>query len=153
MPSRRTMRTTPPAPGSRPSVTSGRPSGIFASSSAMRWCAHRQISQPPPSAAPLIAATTGLPSVSMARSCSFIGCATAHIASAPCSRAAISSLRSAPAKKVDFAERRITPASSLSPFSFATASASEARKSAFIRLADSVGLSKTRWTMFWSSFS
>ena len=55
MPSRRTVRTTPPPPGSRPSVTSGRPIFEPLASRAMRWWVARAISRPPPSAAPLIA--------------------------------------------------------------------------------------------------
>ncbi len=61
MPSRRTVRTTPPPPGSRPRVTSGRPIFEPLASRAMRWWQASAISRPPPSAAPLIAATTGLP--------------------------------------------------------------------------------------------
>ena len=37
MPSMRTVRTTPPAPGSSPSWTSGKPSSTFGSSTTMRW--------------------------------------------------------------------------------------------------------------------
>ena len=59
MPSIRTMRVTPPPPGSSPRLASGRPSSTLGSSSAIRWLAARAISKPPPSAAPLIAATTG----------------------------------------------------------------------------------------------
>ncbi len=67
-PSIRTVRVTPPAPGSRPSVTSGTPIS-YDPSAAIRWWQASAISSPPPSAAPLIAATTGTPSVSSARSC------------------------------------------------------------------------------------
>ncbi len=64
----RTLRVTPPAPGSSPSCTSGKPTTALGSSTTMRWCVARATSRPPPSAAPLIAATTGLPSVSSRRS-------------------------------------------------------------------------------------
>ena len=59
----RGRRCVPPAPGTMPSFTSGRPS--FASATAMRWWQPSAISSPPPSAAPLIAATTGLPLASI----------------------------------------------------------------------------------------
>ena len=55
MPSMRVTRTTPPAPGSRPSWTSGWPSWIFGSSTTIRRWQASAISSPPPSAAPLMA--------------------------------------------------------------------------------------------------
>ena len=57
-PIRRGRRCVPPAPGSRPSFTSGRP--IRAVASATRWWQLIASSRPPPSAMPSIAATTGL---------------------------------------------------------------------------------------------
>ena len=53
----RGRRCVPPAPGTMPSFTSGRPS--LPSAAAMRKWQPSAISSPPPSAAPLIAATTG----------------------------------------------------------------------------------------------
>ena len=64
-PARRSRRWLPPKPGSRPSVTSGRPS--FALSAAMRRWQHIASSRPPPSAKPLTIATTGLGMRSMRR--------------------------------------------------------------------------------------
>ncbi len=52
MPSSRTVRVTPPPPGSRPRVTSGRPNSAFGRSSAIRWWQASAISSPPPSAVP-----------------------------------------------------------------------------------------------------
>ena len=54
----------PPAPGSRPSFTSGKPS--FAACAATRAWQPSAISSPPPSAAPPIAATIGLATASKA---------------------------------------------------------------------------------------
>ena len=68
IPSSRTVRTTPPPPGSRPSVTSGKPNRLPGASSATRWWQASAISRPPPSAAPLSAATTGRPYFSSRRS-------------------------------------------------------------------------------------
>ncbi len=62
-PASRGRRCVPPAPGTMPSFTSGRPS--FAACAAMRWWQPSAISSPPPSAAPLIAATTGFSLASM----------------------------------------------------------------------------------------
>src|ERR1700712_4525653 len=59
MPSMRTVRTTPPAPGSRPRVTSGRPNCDFGLSSAMRRLQASAISRPPPRAAPFRGAAVG----------------------------------------------------------------------------------------------
>ena len=56
-PTRRGRRTVPPAPGSRPSFTSGSPS--FAPLSAMRKWQPSASSSPPPSAVPWMAATVG----------------------------------------------------------------------------------------------
>ncbi len=62
-PIRRGSRCVPPAPGSSPSFTSGKPSR--AAGAAMRAWQPSASSSPPPSAAPLIAATTGLRSPSI----------------------------------------------------------------------------------------
>ena len=109
MPNMRTVRTTPPAPGSSPSLTSGKPSLTFGSSSATRWWQARQISRPPPSAAPLIATATGFPSVSSRRSCFLPPRTISAICGASSLPAARRSLRSPPAKKVFFAEAITTP--------------------------------------------
>jgi hypothetical protein len=109
MPSIRTVRTMPPAPGSSPSVTSGWPNTAFGSSTAIRRWQASAISSPPPSALPLSTATTGMPSVSSPRSDALTRSVFAPTASASSGRAWISSLRSPPAKKVDFAEVTITP--------------------------------------------
>ncbi len=55
----RVTRVTPPPPGSRPSVDSGRPILTERSSTAMRRLAASAISSPAARAAPLMAATTG----------------------------------------------------------------------------------------------
>ena len=127
MPTMRTERTTPPAPGSRPSCTSGKPTTALGSSTITRWWVARQISRPPPSAAPLIAATTGLPSVSSRRSCALPSRTKPAISSAFSGVAVFRSLRSPPAKKVFFAEVRITPVmSSFSASSRSTVAAIDA---------------------------
>ena len=109
MPNMRTVRTTPPAPGSSPSLTSGKPSLTFGSSSITRWWVASVISSPPPSAAPLIAAATGRPSVSRRRSWRL----TSRIPAAnspACSRVTrLRSLRSPPAKNVFLADVITTP--------------------------------------------
>ncbi len=63
-PTSRGSRCVPPAPGMRPSVTSGSPT--FASATATRQWQPSAISNPPPSAVPWIAAITGLGAFSMA---------------------------------------------------------------------------------------
>ena len=68
MPIRRGRRCVPPAPGSRPSLTSGRPILALGSSMAKRAWQASASSRPPPSVVPLRAATTGLPHFSMRRS-------------------------------------------------------------------------------------
>ena len=85
-PRRRTTRTTPPQPGSRPSPASGRPSSLPGTFATIRWWLASASSRPPPSAAPLIAATTGLPRVSSARSCALMPfrCVVNRDASAAC---------------------------------------------------------------------
>jgi hypothetical protein len=125
-PSIRTVRVTPPPPGSSPRVTSGRPSWTFGSSSTIRWWQASAISRPPPSAAPLIAATTGLPSVSIARRSAFIASTSANTVGASSGVAWIIAFRSPPAKNVFFALATTTPVTS--SFSFtrrATASCIE----------------------------
>ena len=109
---------TPPAPGSRPSVTSGRPSWMDGSSSTMRQCAHQRDL---PAAAQRGAferrdhrdaerlerahAASSRPRSS--------GTPSARRSAPNCS----TSFSSAPAKKVFFAEARITPL--VEAFSFA----------------------------------
>src|SRR5581483_2306958 len=75
----------------------------------MRWWVASPISRPPPSAVPFMAATTGMPRVSSrrmraapSRTCSNQNCASSG-------RASTSAVRSPPAKKVFFAEVRMTP--------------------------------------------
>ena len=63
-PSKWVIRTTPPAPGSRPRVTSGSPTLTLRSFQAIRRLWSKQSSNPPPSAAPLMAATFGTGSCS-----------------------------------------------------------------------------------------
>jgi hypothetical protein len=109
IPSMRTVRTTPPAPGSRPSCTSGKPTTALLSSTITRWWQARQISSPPPSAAPLIAATTGLPSSSSRRRTALPSRTIVATSSASSFVALIRSLRSPPAKNVFFADVMITP--------------------------------------------
>ena len=109
IPSIRTVRVTPPAPGSNPSWTSGNPTTALGSSTTIRWWQASAISRPPPSAAPLMAATTGLPSVSSRRSTALLSRRNVAISS-ECSRVAfLRSLRSPPAKNVFLAEVMITP--------------------------------------------
>src|SRR5690349_13499751 len=57
-PTSRGRRCVPPAPGMRPSLTSGRPS--LASAAATRWWAASASSSPPPRQDPVMAAITGL---------------------------------------------------------------------------------------------
>ena len=108
----RTTRVTPPPPGSRPSVDSGRPILTERSSTAMRRLAASAISSPPPSAAPLIAATTGRGKVSSLRRLDFIASPIAKISSASSGVALIMLLRLPPAKKVFFALAITTPVTS-----------------------------------------
>ena len=116
------MRVTPPPPGSRPRVTSGRPSSIFGSSTAIRWWHASVISRPPPSAVPLIAATTGLPQVSRRRSWALTASPIAKIWAASSGPALTIDFRSPPAKKVFFALVMTTPATSPSAMSFSSRS-------------------------------
>src|SRR6185295_3147606 len=105
----RVILVTPPVPGRRPRVTSGRPSWMDGSSSAIRQCAQSAISQPPPSAAPSSAATTGMPRVSRAR-IGFLTSSSQWNTAGPWSGPNLStSFSSAPAKKVFLPEARITP--------------------------------------------
>ena len=75
----------------------------------MRWWVASVISAPPPSAAPLIAATTGLPSCSSRRRLALTW--VSHLPTSGMSSAVVlmTSLRSAPAKKVFLAEVMMTP--------------------------------------------
>ena len=109
IPNIRTVRVTPPPPGSRPSDTSGKPIALPFTSAAMRWWHARAISSPPPRAAPLMAATTGLPRVSSARRSALIPSTSANISPAFSGPAVIIALRSPPAKKVFFALVTTTP--------------------------------------------
>jgi len=59
MPMSAGSRCVPPAPGMRPSCTSGWPSWVFLSSVAMRYVHASASSSPPPSAGPWMAAITG----------------------------------------------------------------------------------------------
>ena len=99
----------PVAPGIRPSVTSGMPNRIFASSSAKRAWPISATSQPPPSAVPLSSATTGLPSVSSARKLAFSASISAKPGAASFASSVSTPFSAAPAKKVDFAEASSTP--------------------------------------------
>ena len=108
-PSIRTVRVTPPPPGSRPRVTSGNPISVWLSSTAIRWWHARAISKPPPRAAPLMAATTGLPSLSRRRSWDLIASTSANTSAASSAVTWLSRLRSPPAKKVFFALAMTTP--------------------------------------------
>ncbi len=110
MPSMRTVRTTPPPPGSRPSWTSGKPSWTFGSSTTTRWwVAERDLQAAAERRAVdrgddrlaerLQPAQLRLDLADAARRsrrrCSLVACER--------------SLRSPPAKKVFFAEVRTTP--------------------------------------------
>lgn len=109
MPNIRTVRVTPPPPGSRPSVTSGRPRTLPLTSAAIRWWQASAISRPPPSAAPLMAATTGLPRVSSARRSRLTDSTVSNASPAFSGPRLIMPLRSPPAKKVFFALVITTP--------------------------------------------
>ena len=117
-PSRRVILVMPPAPGMSPSVTSGKPSWIFESSTQMRQCAASAISNPPPSAVSAITATTGLPSFSSRRKSALTASMPSNIFGASTAVSFTTSFNSAPAKKVFLAEARITP----SKFSFSFSS-------------------------------
>src|SRR5579862_9066095 len=153
-PSSRTVLVTPPAPGRRPSVTSGRPSWIDGSSSTMRQCALSAIYQPPPRAVPSSAATTGMPSVSSARICflaAWIQRNTCGPSFGPYCRTSFSS---APAKKVFLADASITPL--MEAFSRArrpTASVNAVCHSPVMVLTGAPGASKVMVTRFSASFS
>ena len=124
MPIMRGRRCVPPAAGSKPSVTSGRPSWILGSSATMRRWQARQISRPPPSAVPLMAATKGLPDVSIARSVALTGPEAANDSCAlwiPRIRS-----RSPPATNSGRAEATITPFTSGSPMARRTAASKAA---------------------------
>ena len=132
-PSMRTMRTTPPAPGSSPSCTSGRPSLVRGSFTAMRAWQASASSNPPPRAAPSISATTGLPSFSIRRSCALIVSTSSKIASGGCCCALAKAVMSPPAKNDFLAERRIAPLMS-SCASRSSVAANDGTKPASIRL-------------------
>ncbi len=109
MPNMRTERATPPPPGSRPSVTSGKPTTAPGTSAMMRWWQASAISRPPPSAAPLMAATTGLPNVSSVRRSALTASTMSKASPAFSGPRLIMPLRSPPAKKVFFALAMTTP--------------------------------------------
>jgi len=109
MPSRRTVRTTPPAPGRTPSIASGSPIRLPGTSAAMRWWQASASSSPPPSAAPLMEATTGLPSSSSRRRSALIRVVESASSWASSGPALITWVRSAPAKKVVLADVITTP--------------------------------------------
>ncbi|RAO61295.1 hypothetical protein PSN01_01728 [Micromonospora saelicesensis] len=146
-PSIRTVRVTPPAPGSRPRVTSGSPSRLPGASSAIRWWQASAISRPPPSAEPLTAATTGRPSVSRRRRSRLMVPSRAARSGASARVARIISGRSPPAKKVDFALVTMTPTRSLSASSRSSTALIEAAYARFMVLADWVGSSRVSVTM------
>src|SRR6185369_7300433 len=120
----------------------------------MRQCAHSAISQPPPSAVPSSAATTGMPRVSSARIC-FLADSIQRNTCGPSFGPNLStSLSSAPAKKVFFAEARITPL--MDAFSFArrpTVSVNAACHSSVMVLTGAPGASKVMVTTLSASFS
>ena len=154
MPSMRTVRTTPPAPGSRPRVTSGKPNCDFGLSSAMRRWQASAISRPPPSAAPFSAATTGLPSVSRRRRSDLILVTPCANSAAFSSVTWMSRLRSPPAKNVSFADVTMTPViESFSASSRSIVDDSDERKASFIVLARWFGSSSVRVTMPSASWS
>ena len=86
----------------------------------MRWWQASAISRPPPSAVPVTAATTGRPRVSSLRSWPLTRVTYSNTAAASSGPYRLIASRSAPAKKVFFAEVTITPRSS----AFAAASPS-----------------------------
>ncbi len=116
-------------------MTSGRPNTAPGSSIATRWWQANASSNPPPSAVPLSAATTGTLRVSNRRRSALSASVRANTASASSGPAWMSSTRSPPAKKVDFAEVRMTPVSPSSASSRRTTSARSAVKRARIVLA------------------
>jgi hypothetical protein len=147
-PRMRTSLVTPPAPGRSPRVTSGRPSWIFASSSAMRQCADSASSQPPPSAAPATAATTGRPQVSRRRKSRLVCWISLYQRSPSASVSFSTSFNSAPAKKVFLAEARITPVIlSFSARMRSTASVIALVQAWVMVLTGAPGASKVRVTM------
>ena len=87
MPIRRGSRCVPPAPGTTPSVTSGKPR--TAPGAATRARQARAISKPPPSAAPLMAATAGrrIRRATTSGRCGSIGGRSNSFASAPAMKA------------------------------------------------------------------
>ncbi len=154
MPSIRTVRVTPPPPGSSPSETSGTPRSTLGSSTTIRWWQASVISRPPPSAAPLTAATTGLPSVSRRRSCALTASAIAKISGASSGPAWIILCRLPPAKNVFFALVTTTPTiSSFSASSRSIAVPMDCRYRSFMVLALEVGSSRVSTTMLSASRS
>ena len=153
-PNMRVVRTTPPAPGSRPRETSGRPISLPLASSATRKWQASAISRPPPSAAPLIAAATGLPMVSRRRKAALTRAISFSRRSASAGVAWMIMLRSAPAKKVFFALVTMTPAmSSFSASRRSSVASSEVMKVSLRVLALPPGSSIVKVTTLSESFS
>ena len=159
MPSMRTTRETPPPPGSRPRVTSGRPILEPRASAATRWLAASATSRPPPNAAPLMAATIGTGSFSRRRREAFISSTMLNMSAASSSVALDICLMSPPAKKVFFAEVMMMPlmeVSEPSPISFSrrsTVARMSSWKVLFMVLTGAFGSSMVRVTIPASSFS
>ncbi len=119
MPTRRGSRCVPPAPGNRPTWTSGNPTAAAGLSASTRWWQASASSKPPPIAAPLIAATTGLPQVSRRRKARdsepYFSNSTSTGSSAVWSRLASIASRSAPATKASLPEVTMAPLIAASP--------------------------------------
>ncbi len=122
-PTSRGRRCVPPAPGRRPSLTSGRPTRAVGAAT-RKWQASAN-SNPPPSAAPWIAATTGFGIASIAAMTSPSPGACGGLPN---------SVMSAPAKKVRPAQAMTTASTDASSRARANAAASPARTSCFSAL-------------------
>ena len=105
-PTRRGRRCVPPAPGTRPSITSGSPIDVFGSSEATRYRHARASSVPPPRQVPWIAATTGTRQPSSRSKIAWPARESASPSSAEPMR--VKSLMSAPAMKLSGLPLRTT---------------------------------------------
>ena len=149
-PSMRVTRVTPPPPGSRPRLTSGRPSWMRPlSDAAILWWQASASSKPPPSAAPLMAATTGLPSCSRRRMSDLVYSSFSNSGSRASSGMLRKPVRSAPANQIFFlALLMMTPVIEVTSASRrSTVPSSEVRKCWFMMLAPLFGSSMVMVTI------
>src|SRR5258705_1764944 len=145
MPIRRGTRCVPPAPGIRPSVTSGNASRSPGSSTAMRRWQAKATSSPPPMAEPFKAATKGLPLVSMRRRHCPISRTRAAASAGVCT--CRNSSRSPPEMKSVFADVMITPLTEEFSIAPATAPTNAAIAARFLMFTGEFGASQVMTEM------